>query len=116
MPDQGKIEELTESLKGYLTTNIELIKHQAIERITVIVADLVSNVLVGLLLLFFLFFISLWACFYLSALFGNNYTGIAIVAGFYLLMGLIIYMVRKKLVIKPLRNKIIRNIFQKDSK
>jgi len=116
MPDQGKIEELTDSLKGYLNTNIELIKHQAIERTTVIVADLVANLLVGLLFLCFVFFISLWACFYLSAILGNNYSGIAIVAGFYLLMSLILFMVRKKLVIKPLRNKIISNIFQKDSK
>lgn len=114
MPDQGKIEELTESLKSYVSTNLELIKYQGIERATVIIADLVINVLVGLMLLFFIFFISLWACFYISALFGDNYSGIAIVAGFYLLIGVIIFMVRKKMIIKPLRNKIIHNIFQKD--
>jgi hypothetical protein len=114
MPDQGKIEELTDSLKSYITTNLELIKYQAIERATVVIADLVSNLLVGMLLLFFVFFLSLWASFYLSALMGDHYSGIAIVAGFYLLVGLILYLVRKKLVIKPLRNKIVRNIFQKD--
>ena len=114
MPDQGKIEELTENFKSYLNTNIELIKYQGIERATVIIADLAVNFLVGLMLLLFVFFISLWACFYLSALLGDNYSGIAIVAGFYLLLGLILYMVRKKLVIKPLRDKIIRNILQKD--
>jgi hypothetical protein len=114
MPDNGKIEELTESLKNYVSTNLELIKYQAIERATVIVADLVTNIVVGLLLLFFVFFISLWASFYLSALMGDNYSGIAIVAGFYLLIGLILFLVRKKLVIKPLRNKIVQNIFQED--
>lgn len=114
MPDNGKLEELTESLKSYVSTNLELIKYQTIERATVIVADLIVNILVGVLLLFFVFFISLWACFYLSALLGDNYSGIAIVAGFYLLVGLILFMVRKKMVIKPLRNKIVSNIFQKD--
>jgi len=114
MPDQGKIEELTESIKSYISTNFDLIKYKGIERATVIIADLVSNVLVGLMLLFFLFFISLWACFYISSLFGDNYTGIAIVAGFYLLIGVILFFVRKKMIIKPLRNKIVRNIFQKD--
>ena len=114
MPDQGKIEELTESLKRYISTNFDLIKYQGIERATVIIADLVSNVLVVLMLLFFIFFISLWACFYISALFGDNYSGIAIVAGFYLLIGVILYIVRKKMIIKPLRNIIVRNIFQKD--
>lgn len=116
MPDNGKIEELTDSLKSYVTTNFELIKYQAIERATVIVADLVTNILVGLLLLFFLFFISLWASFYISALLGDNYSGIAIVAGFYLLIGLILFLVRKKMIIKPFRNVIVRNIFQEDKK
>lgn len=114
MPDNGKIEELTDSLKSYISTNLELIKYQAIERATVIIADLVTNIVVGLLLLFFVFFISLWASFYLSALMGDNYSGIAIVAGFYLLIGLILFLVRKKMVIKPLRNKIVQNIFQED--
>jgi len=114
MPDQGKIEELTENLKSYLSTNFELIKYQGIERTSVIIADLAVNILVGLILLLFVFFISLWACFYLSTLLGDNYSGIAIVAGFYLLLGLLLYTVRKKLIIKPLRNKIIRNILQKD--
>lgn len=116
MPDQGKIEELTDSLKSYVTTNLELIKYQAIERATVIIADLITNIVVGLLLLFFLFFISLWACFYLSALLGDTYSGIAIVAGFYLLLGIIIFLIRKKMIIKPMRNKIVQNIFQEDEK
>lgn len=116
MPEQGKLEELTESLKSYVTTNLELIKYQAIERATVIIADLFANILVGLILLFFLFFISLWACYYLSALLGDAYSGIAIVAGFYLLLGIIILLIRKKMIIKPLRNKIVLNIFREDGK
>lgn len=116
MLDNGKIEELTDSLKSYVSTNMELIKYQAIERATVIIADLISNLMVILLLLFFVFFLSLWASFYLSALLGDNYSGIAIVAGFYLLIGLILLLVRKKMVIKPLRNKIVQNIFQEDKR
>lgn len=114
MPDHGKIEELTENIKGYVNTNFELIKYQAVERATVIMADTVTYVLVGLFFLLFLFFISLWACFYLSSLFNDNYTGIAIVAGFYLILGLVLFLVRKNLVIKPLRNKIVNKIFQKE--
>jgi hypothetical protein len=77
-------------------------------------ADTVTYVLVGLFFLLFLFFISLWACFYLSSLFNDNYTGIAIVAGFYLLLGLILFLARKNMIIRPLRNKIVNKIFQKE--
>jgi len=114
MPDHGKIEELTENIKSYVNTNFELIKYQAVERATVMIADTVTYVLVGLFFLFFIFFLSLWACFYLSSLFNNNYTGIAIVAGFYLLLGLVLFLVRKNMVIKPLRNKIVNKLFQKE--
>lgn len=113
MADVGKIEEITEQLKSYVATNYELIKLKAVERLTVILSDLISNFLVGLVLFLFVFFTSLWACFYLSARLGDNYSGIAIVAGFYLLVGLILLIVRKKMIEKPLRNKIIRKVFSK---
>jgi len=110
MSDVGKIEEITESLKSYIATNYELIKLKAIERFTVILADLISDFLVGLVLFLFVFFTSLWAGFYLSVRLGDNFSGFAIVAGFYLLVGLIMLIVRKKMVEKPLRNKIVRKI------
>jgi hypothetical protein len=111
MSDTGKIEEILESLKSYATTNYELIKLQAVERVTVIMADLMGDILVGLVALLFVFFISLWASLYLSTLLGDNYSGFAIVAGFYLLIGITLLVFRKRMVIKPIRNKIIREIF-----
>jgi hypothetical protein len=113
MPENGKIEQLTENLKDYVTTNYELIKLQAIERSTVVVAGLLSQLLVGLVVVFIVLFISLWACIYLSVRLGDSYTGFAIVAGFYLLIGLILLLVRKKLVERSIRNKIIRKVFSK---
>ena len=110
MSDVGKIEEITESLKSYIATNYELIKLKAIERFTVILADLISDFLVGLVIFLFVFFISLWAGFYLSVRLGDNFSGFAIVAGFYFLVGLIMLIMRKKVVEKPLRNKIVRKI------
>ena len=111
MSDVGKIEEIIENLKNYINTNYELLKLKAVERISVSLADLISDFLVGLVLFLFVFFISLWAGFYLSTLVGDNYSGFAIVAGIYLLIGLIMIVLRRKLVEKPLRNKIIRKIF-----
>lgn len=113
MSDVGKLEEITESLKSYINTNYELIKHKAIERFTVILADLISDFLVGILVFLFVFFLSLWAGFYLSTRMGDNSSGFAIIAGFYLLVGLLMILLRQKVVEKPLRNKIIRKIFSK---
>lgn len=113
MPENGKIEEFTENLKDYVKTNYELIKLQAIERSTVIVADLISDLLIGLVVIFVVLFISFWAGFYISAIIGDIYTGFAIVAAFYMLIAIIMLLVRKKLIERPIRNKIIRKIFNK---
>ena len=111
MPEFGKIEELTDNLKKYIATNYELQKLQAIESSSVFGSGLISSLLVGLVVVLFVFFLSLWAGFYLSASIGDNYSGFLIVAGFYFLLGFILILVRKKLIERPLRDKIIRKVF-----
>jgi hypothetical protein len=48
--------------------------------------------------------------FYLSALLGDTFSGFGIIAGFYLLISIILLIGRKRLIEKPLRNKIIRKL------
>ncbi|MDP2238305.1 MAG: phage holin family protein [Bacteroidales bacterium] len=108
-----KIEELSEGLRGYLNTNIQLVKQETISVSSVILSDLISHVLIGLAGIFFLFFISLMAGFYLSELLESNLLGFAIVAGFYFLISLILFLIRKKWLSKPIRERIIRKAFEK---
>ena len=112
MQETEKIEEITEKVKSYIQTNYELIKLQTIERSSVILADLISNILVGLVVILFVFFLSICAGFYFSSRLGEYYLGFAIVAGFYFLCGLILILLRKKLLERPMRDKIIRMIFR----
>lgn len=111
MPENIKTEELTTSLKRYVNTSFELIKLEATERSSVIGAGLVSGLLVALAGLLFVLFISLGLSFYLSYLLDSSYAGFMIIAGFYLLLAIILIIGRKKLVEKPIRDKIIRKIF-----
>jgi hypothetical protein len=113
MSENVEIEELTEGLKLYINTNVELIKLELTERSSMIGAGLISNMLLGLACALFVLFISLGAGFYLSALLGNNYSGFAIIAGFYLLLVLILMIGQKKLIERPLRDKIIRKVLTK---
>lgn len=114
MPEQEKIEELTDSVKEYVNTNCQLIRLQAAEKFSVIVSGILSRLIVGLVVFLFLFFISLWAGYYISACFGNNYSGFPIVAGFYLLTCFILVIGRRKLLVKPIRNSIIRKVLSKN--
>lgn len=114
MPESVKIEELTFSLKEYATLQIELLKLEAVERVSVIGSEITGGFMVLLTALLFIFFISLGACFYLNYILENSYLGFFLVGGFYLLTGIILFAARKQLVSHPIREKIIKNIFSKN--
>jgi hypothetical protein len=113
MQDNEKTEELTESLKKYVSTNYSLIKLEVTERTSVIGSFLISRFILTLVAIFFIFFLSMAAGLYLSHELGDLYSGFIIVAGFYFLLFLILIMAGKSLVEKPLQNKIIRKILSK---
>lgn len=113
MPEHEKIEELKGYVVKYINTNCELIKLEATERISLFLSGLIGLLLVGSIATLFILFASFSIGFYLSTLLGNSYAGFIIVAGFYLLLGLILVLVRKKLIERPLRDKIIWKLLSK---
>ena len=112
MSENGKIEELTQSLKVYIQTNIELVKLEATERVSVLGSGLLSLLLVGLTLSLFTLFLSIGASIYLGEYFKNTFLGFLFVAGFYFLLTCLLILSRKKLIEKPMRNKIIKRILR----
>ena len=116
MPEFNKIEGITENLKDYVSTNYELIKLQATERTSVIGSGIISALIIVIIGLLFFFALSLGVSFYLSALIGDTFSGFLIVAGFYLLIALIWFIGRKKLIETPLREKIIQKLLEKNEK
>ena len=108
-----KIEEVTDNLKNYVKTNIELLKLEGAERAAVIGSGLISSVVLGFTGILGVVFISIAVGFYISDQFGNHCTGFAIVAGFYFLLTLIFVLGRKKMLERPFSNAIINVIFNK---
>ncbi|MBN2807113.1 MAG: phage holin family protein [Prolixibacteraceae bacterium] len=108
-----KIEELIVNLKSYTNSTIELVQLEAAQHISAIIAKVASGLIVWVVIILFTLFLSLGISFYLSDLLGNLYWGFGIVAGIYLLLGLILIIGRKKLLMKPINDQFIREIFQK---
>lgn len=112
MAQFNKIEELTDDLKNYLNINIQLVKHEAIAVTSAIVSDILSYLVIGFVLVFFLFFASLMLGFYLSEIFHDSFLGFGIVSAFYFITGVCLYFIRKHHLAKPFREIIIRKIFE----
>jgi hypothetical protein len=114
MIEQDKLEDLTKNINSYVKTNLNLIKYQVTERTCVIGSKIIANLILLLVTVLLILFISLGASIYLSNYFGYNYLGFIIVAGFYFLLVLILLIGKGSLIERPVREKIIRNTFNKD--
>jgi hypothetical protein len=112
MPELKNLEELTISLKEYILLNVELIKLEATNQLSKFGASFVSSLVAGISVLLCLITLSIGVGFYLSALLGNSYIGFLIIAAFYFVLTIIVFLTRKRCIEKPVCNKIIEKILE----
>ncbi|MEO6902211.1 MAG: phage holin family protein [Bacteroidia bacterium] len=115
MKEQNKIEEVTEGVKEYINTRYDLVVLKTYEKISNVGSEFISTILILKISGFALLLLSFAGALYISSVFNDTYTGFIIVGGGYLLISLILLLLRKHLLINPLRNSIIRLIFKKNS-
>lgn len=109
-----KIEGLTDHVKEYINTRIELAKLQLAETTSLVIGNIVAVCIVVLLFLFFIVFASIAGAWALSKWIGKPYSGFLIVAGFYLLLGIIIWITRGPLIRFPIMNAMIKQLQKKN--
>ena len=107
----AQLQHLAEEVKEYVNVRIDLVKLNVAEKASAMVADTAATVITAIIFLFFLFFASTGLALFLSAVIGKSYAGFLIVAGIYLIVGLIIWYARGRLIQMPIMNAIIRQLF-----
>ena len=108
--ENNPFEKLTENLKEYANTRYDIVTLKITQKAANIGSQTIAVLLIGIILGLFLLFINLAAALYLSSLLNSKYIGFFIVAGFYFLLTLVFIVARKKLIINPLRNLIVKQI------
>ena len=111
MQDQANaIEDLFSKTTDYLETRVELLELKAIGKTSIITSSFVSGLVIGIMLSMIAIFLHLGIAIWLGKIFGELYYGFFAVAGFYLLVAVIVYFSRKKLLQTPVKNAIIKNL------
>jgi phosphate/sulfate permease len=110
-----KAEKLAEDAKEYINTRIEILKLTIAEKSSAVLATIIAGVIAALIFSFFLLFISITVAVILSTWIGKPYIGFLIVAGFYLISGVIILKFREQIIRIPIMNSIIRQLFKDDN-
>jgi hypothetical protein len=106
------IESLIGKAEAYGKTTLELTKLRALEITTRVAAHLVSKLSTVIMLIMFSVLLSTGIALLLGDLLGKAYYGFFIVAGIYLVAGIIFYFFLRKWIKKPVSNLMIKQIFQ----
>jgi hypothetical protein len=104
------VESLMEDTTAFIKLNIELAKLKALQKIADLVSSLLPHTLVFLLLSAFVLFVNLGLALWIGALLGEVFYGFFVVAGFYLVLGVVIRFIFLKSIKKSMANKIVHQL------
>ena len=107
------LEDIFLDAKEYVDTRIEYTKLSAVEKGSKIIADLITNATVIISFILAFLFASFTLALYLSEVLGSFSGGFGCVAGFYLLLSIIVYLTKDKYIEKVLINIFIKKYFNK---
>lgn len=106
------IETLFKRAGDYLKTRLELIKLKAVDKSSDMISNLVSKVIVLLVFTLFITILNIGIALFLGELLGKAYYGFFVLAGFYLIVGLIFWAFRKKWFKEPISDKLIQKFLK----
>jgi len=112
----AKVEELADHVKDYVQTKIASAKLNAAAKTSKLFSNLIAGFIVAGVFLIFVIFGSMAAALALSAWLGKMYAGFLIVAGIYLLAGIVVWGSRERLLRIPIMNSMINQLFKEDEK
>lgn|SRR5690606_4811865 len=102
------VEELLYKFKDYADTRIDLFKLKTISKVSGILSSIISGVVLVLLLLMVITCITICFALLIGNALGQLWLGFLIMAGIYVIIGLIIFKSRNKLLKIPISNKFIK--------
>lgn len=106
--------EISENVKTYISQKTDLLKLTVTEKLSLIVSALLIIVILFLVFLFISMFISIAFIFWFRDHAGPLYVGALIVAGFYLLLGIFVFLMRNSLFVDPLVTQITKILLEEE--
>ena len=98
---ENKYEDLWAELKKYLTLQIDYAKLTAVEKLVVLLSAIAMVAVMLILGACVLFYLSFAVVFMLSDAIGSTWGAYLIVSGIFLVLMLVVYALRQKLILDP---------------
>lgn len=108
------LESLIDQLKSYVSTRVAQVKLSAAEKASGLAASVVAMLLAALVFFLFLTLVSVAAALLIGQWLGSLWLGFLLVAGVVLVIMLLIWVMRERLLRLPIMNSMIESLFEID--
>lgn len=115
MEDLKKVEDLFDHAREYVNIRVDEAKLAVAERVSAVVAMVIATAVVNIIFLLALIFASAAAAFALGAWLKSYWLGCLLVAGLYLLAGLLVWAAKERMIRVPIMNAIIHQLFKNEN-
>ncbi|WP_035565838.1 phage holin family protein [Hymenobacter sp. IS2118] len=109
-------DSLIGNLTGYLDTRIDLVRLELQQKVSGIMVSTIHGAALGILALMFVIFLSVFAGLALNSVLESSFWGFGIVAGFYLLLLILVLVGVDKAAFQGLANKALKDTIYKSDK
>ncbi|MBW6459191.1 MAG: hypothetical protein K0B08_01345 [Bacteroidales bacterium] len=106
------IESLLEKAGDYGKTRFELVKLKALDKATDVVSSLIPHAVILILFASFMLLVNFGIAFWLGEILGNNYYGFFVMAGFYVITGLVLQFFFHKKIKNLVWNYMVKQVFK----
>ena len=108
----SNVELLYKKAEQYSKTSLELLKLHNIEKTSDVISSLSVVISISIIVGMFTLFVNIGISFFIGNLLGNNALGFFIVSGFYLILGIVVFIFRKSLIKIPIDNLIVSKLLK----
>lgn len=106
------VEVLFEKVSDYGKTTIEILKLKAIDKSASVVSSLVAKAILVLVVAMFILTATIGLALWIGELLGKSYYGFLSIAGFYVVIAILLYAFRNQWIKKPVSNLVIKQMYQ----
>ncbi|HNK30077.1 MAG TPA: phage holin family protein [Ferruginibacter sp.] len=110
----AKVEEMADHVKEYVNNHISAVKLSVAEKTSALLANIIAVTIALLVFVMFVIFGSVAVAFAFAKLTGEYYWGFLIVAGIYLLIGILVWSLKERILRMPIMNAILQQLFNEE--
>lgn len=104
------VEDLFYKLKDYGDTRLDLLKLKSISKVSGFLSSMITSIILLILLFLVVLCVTIGASLLFGALLGETYYGFFIMGAVYIIIGLVLYSRRAKILKTPISNKLIKDL------